>query len=141
MVKKNLKDWEDCLPHVEFAYNRAVHSTTNLCPFETVYGFKPIAPIDLLPLPLQERTNMEASKCAAYVKKIHEKTKETIELKATHKAANMNKHRKEVLFELGDLVWIHLRKDRFPDKCKSKLMPRWDGLFRVLQRSMITHTR
>ena len=86
---------------MEFAYNRAVHSTTNLCPFETVYGFKPIAPIDLLPLPLQERTNMEASKCAAYVKKIHEKTKETIELKATHKAANMNKHRKEVLFEPG----------------------------------------
>ena len=75
---------------------------------------------------------MEASKCAAYVKKIHEKTKETIELKATHKAANMNKHRKEVLFEPGDLVWIHLRKDRFPDKCKSKLMPRGDGPFRVL---------
>jgi hypothetical protein len=69
MVKKNLKDWEDCLPHVEFAYNRAVHSTTNLCPFEIVYGFKPIAPIDLLPLPLQERTNMEASERAAYKKR------------------------------------------------------------------------
>ncbi|KAK1611750.1 hypothetical protein QYE76_035423 [Lolium multiflorum] len=23
MIKKNLKEWEDCLPHVEFAYNRA----------------------------------------------------------------------------------------------------------------------
>jgi len=44
---------------------------------------------------------MEASKRAAYVKKIHEKTKEAIELKATCKAANMNKHRKEVLFEPG----------------------------------------
>ncbi|XP_020406471.1 uncharacterized protein, partial [Zea mays] len=81
MVKKNLKDWEECLPHVEFAYNRTVHSTTNLCPFEIVYGFKPIAPIDLLPLPL---------------------------------------------------VWIHLRKERFPDQRKSKLMPRGDGPFRVL---------
>jgi hypothetical protein len=69
MVKKNLKDWEKCLPHVEFAYNRAVHSTANLCPFEIVYVFKPIAPIDLLPLPLQERTNMEASKRAAYIKR------------------------------------------------------------------------
>jgi hypothetical protein len=75
------------------------HSTTNLCPFEIVYGFKPIAPIDLLPLPLQERTNMEASKHAAYIKKIHEKTKEAIELKAVRKAASMNKHRKKVLFE------------------------------------------
>jgi len=132
MVKKNLKDWEECLPHVEFAYNRAVHSTTNLCPFEIVYGFKPIAPIDLLPLPLQERTNMEASKRAAYIKKIHEKTKEAIELKAVRKAASMNKHRKKVLFEPGDLVWIHLRKERFPDQRKSKLMPRGDGPFRVL---------
>ena len=108
------------MPHVEFAYNRAVHSTTNLCPFEIVYGFKPIPPIDLLPLPLQERTNMEASKRAAYVKKIHEKTKEAVELKATCKTTSMNKHRKKVLFEPRDLVWIHLRKDRFPHQHKSK---------------------
>jgi hypothetical protein len=48
------------------------------------------------------------------------------------KAANMNKHRKKVLFESGDLVWIHLRKERFPDQRKSKLMPRGDDPFRVL---------
>ncbi|KAK1561505.1 hypothetical protein QYE76_007581 [Lolium multiflorum] len=28
LVKTNLKSWEDCLPHAEFAYNRAKHSTT-----------------------------------------------------------------------------------------------------------------
>jgi hypothetical protein len=49
VLKKNLKLWEDCLPHVEFAYNRAVHSTTNSCPFEIVYGFKSHTPMDLLP--------------------------------------------------------------------------------------------
>ena len=48
IIKKNLKEWEECLPHIEFAYNRVVHSTTNMCPFEVVYGFKPLAPIDLL---------------------------------------------------------------------------------------------
>jgi len=70
-----------------------------MCPFKIVYGFKPIALIDLLPLPLQERTNIEASKRAAYIKKVHEKTKEAIELKAGCKAASMNKHRKKVLEE------------------------------------------
>ena len=75
---------------------------------------------------------MEASKHAAYIKKIHETTKEVIKLKVTRKAASMNKHRKEESFNLGDLVWIHLRKDRFPDKRKSKLMPRGDGPFCVL---------
>jgi hypothetical protein len=111
------------LPHVEFAYNRAAHSSTNLCHFEIVYGFKPIAPIDLFPLLLQERTNMEGSKRAAYIKNIHEKTKEAIELKVVRKAASIKNHRKKVLFEPGDMVWIHLRKEHFPYQRKSKLMP------------------
>jgi hypothetical protein len=56
---------------------------------------------------------MEASKRAAYIKKIHEKTKEAIELKAVRNAASMNKHRKKVLFEPGDLVWIHYARSVF----------------------------
>ncbi|KAK1611899.1 hypothetical protein QYE76_035572 [Lolium multiflorum] len=126
------KEWEECLPHVEFAYNRAVHSTTELCPFEVVYGFKPITPLDLLPLPIHERVNMEASKRADYVKKIHEKTKELIEKKGKSNAARMNKKRKEMLFKPGDLVWVHFRKDRFPKLRKSKLKPRGDGPYKVL---------
>jgi hypothetical protein len=39
------------LPHVEIAYNRAVHSTTKFSPFEFVYGFYPLSPLDLSPLP------------------------------------------------------------------------------------------
>jgi hypothetical protein len=84
------------------------------------------------PAPTNERTNMEASKHAAYIKKIHEKTNEAIELKVVRKAANMNKHRKKVLFEPGDVVWIHLCKEHFPDQRKSKLMPREDGPFHIL---------
>jgi hypothetical protein len=43
-----------------------------------------------------------------------------------------NKGRKKVLFEQGDLVWVHLRKDRFPGQRKSKLQSRADGPFKVL---------
>ncbi|KAK1648920.1 hypothetical protein QYE76_066725 [Lolium multiflorum] len=132
MIKKNLKEWEECLPHVEFAYNRAVHSTTELCPFEVVYGFKPITPLDLLPLPIHERVNMEASKRADFVKKIHVKTKELIEKKGKSNAARKNKKRKEMLFKPGDLVWVHFRKDRFPQLRKSKLKPRGAGPYKVL---------
>jgi hypothetical protein len=77
---------------------------------------------------------MEASKRAAYIKKIHEKTKEELEKKAKYFAAKANKHQKKVIFEPGDLVLVHLRKDRFPDRRKSKLMPRGDGPFKVLAR-------
>jgi hypothetical protein len=37
-------------------------------------------------------------------------------------------------FEPSDLVWLHLRKERFPDLRKSKLMPRVDGPFKVLEK-------
>ncbi|PKI70255.1 hypothetical protein CRG98_009332 [Punica granatum] len=29
VIKKNYKYWEDCIPFIEFVYNRTVHSSTN----------------------------------------------------------------------------------------------------------------
>ena len=51
-VSKNLKSLEESLSFVEFAYNRVPHSTTKHSPFEIVYGFNPLTPLDLLPIPL-----------------------------------------------------------------------------------------
>jgi hypothetical protein len=45
-----------------------------------------------------------------------------------------SKGRKEVKLEPGDLVWLHLRKERFPDLRKSKLMSRADGPFKILEK-------
>jgi hypothetical protein len=42
--------------------------------------------------------------------------------------------RKQLIFEPGELVWLHLRKDRFSALRKSKLMPRGDGPFKVIER-------
>lgn len=39
-----------------------------------------------------------------------------------------------MIFEPGDLVWVHMRKESFPEKRKSKLAPRGDGPLKVLQR-------
>jgi hypothetical protein len=45
-----------------------------------------------------------------------------------------SKGRKKVKLEPSDLVWVHLRKDRFPDLRKSKLMPCAVGPFNVLEK-------
>jgi len=39
-----------------------------------------------------------------------------------------------MIFEARDFVWVYLRKDRFPEKRHSKLLPRGDGPFKVLER-------
>ena len=71
--------WEECLPIAEYAYSHARHSTTGKSPFVVVYGFNPLTPLDILPLPLQESTNMDARARVNYLKKMHEDTRHTIE--------------------------------------------------------------
>ena len=67
------------MPHIEFAYNRLLHSTTNMCLFKIVYGFLPRAPIALLPIPSLEKVNFDAKERAELILKMHELTKENIE--------------------------------------------------------------
>ena len=91
IIKKNLKTWEDCLPHVEFAYNRAAHFAKKYSPFEIVYGFNPLTPLDLLPLPLSERVNLDGKRKAEFVKKIHEEARRNIERRTETNVKQANK--------------------------------------------------
>ena len=58
---------------------RSDHSATKFSPFEIVYGFKPLTPMDLTPLPVSEHLNLDGKKKAEFVKQIHEKAKSNIE--------------------------------------------------------------
>jgi hypothetical protein len=78
--------------------------------------------------------NFDASKRAEFIKKLHDQARTNIEKMTQLYEKHANKGRRKVLFEQGDLVWVHLRKDRFPDQRKSKLQPRADGPFKVLRK-------
>uniref|UniRef100_A0A2N9G5A0 Uncharacterized protein n=1 Tax=Fagus sylvatica TaxID=28930 RepID=A0A2N9G5A0_FAGSY len=49
-------------------------------------------------------------------------------------ASQANKGRRRVIFEPGDWVWVHMRKERFPAHRKTKLHPRGDGPFQILEK-------
>ena len=104
LIKKNIKEWEECLPIAEFAYNRARHSTTDKSPFEVIYGFNPFSLLDILPLPLQVRINMDAGAQASYLKKVHEDTRHTIKCEVQRLATKLNINKHPMVFNIGDLV-------------------------------------
>jgi len=134
IISKNIKSWEECLPFVEFAYNRAIHSTTHCSPFEVVYGFNPLTPLDLLPIPSNVFVSDAATNKADLIKNLHKDVKERIEKQNFQVASRINKGRKELIFKPGDWVWVHFRKERFPSQRKTKLHARGDGPFQVLER-------
>ena len=77
---------------------------------------------------------MDASACVNHLKKVHEDTRQTIECQVQRLATKRNINKHPMVFNIGDLVWLHLRKDLFPRERKSKLRPRADGPFKVLER-------
>jgi len=78
-MKGSHKSWDAYLPHIEFAYN-IVHKTTNASHFEVVYGFNPLTPLDLLPLPNpRDFVHKEGAIKTEFVKKMYEKVKTQIQ--------------------------------------------------------------
>ena len=66
-------------------------TTTDKSPFEVVYGFNPLSPLDILHLPLQERINLDASARETDLKKVHQDTRNTIERQVQRLATKLNK--------------------------------------------------
>ena len=132
--KSHSKAWDLLLAHAEFAYNMAPSKTTGLSPFKVVYRVEPLSPLDPLPRPLDGKPSVEANKRVEEIKRLHDRVKSKIEKSNASYQAQANKHKRKVVFQPGNLVWVHLRKERFPTKRKSKLMPRADGPFEALER-------
>jgi hypothetical protein len=63
---------------------------------------------------------------------MHETTKLNIEKLNDKYRIATSKGRKEVKLEPGDLVWLHLRKEQFPELRKSKLMSHAVSPFEIL---------
>ncbi|GJR86227.1 RNA-directed DNA polymerase [Tanacetum coccineum] len=125
------KQWDLTLPQAEFAYNRSPNCTTGKTPFEIVYGRNPITPLDLVLIPMREPLNIDTDEQSKKIKDLHQEVRDTIVRSSTRYNAQANKHHNWVVLQEGDLVWIHLRKERFPAGRFGKINPRANGPFQV----------
>ena len=76
---------------------------------------------------------VKASKRIQEIQELHKKVKSKNEQANASYQAQANKRKRQVIFNTWNSVWLHLRKERFPSKCKSKIMPRVEGPFKVLE--------
>jgi len=65
---------------------------------------------------------------------LHEGVRLQIEKRNKLYSYKTNKRRKQVVFQLNDWVWVHMHEEWFSNHGKSKLQPRGDVIFQVLER-------
>ncbi|RDY06574.1 hypothetical protein CR513_09421, partial [Mucuna pruriens] len=119
LVFNRLGRW---IPHVEFTYNRMSSTTISYSLFELAFGFNPLSPLNLFPLPaIPNYANDEGLSKAQFVHRLHKKARLHMEKKGEQYARSAHKGRKE-------------RKDRFPHLRKSKLLPKGEDPFKMLKK-------
>ena len=102
------------MPQIEFAYYRSKYLCIGKSPFEVVYGLQPIGPFDLAPRAISKQFSSDVELRAKEIQKLRENVRKVIKKQNLKYEEHANRHRKYVKSKVGDLVGIHLRKDRFP---------------------------
>uniref|UniRef100_A0A2N9HV25 RNA-directed DNA polymerase n=1 Tax=Fagus sylvatica TaxID=28930 RepID=A0A2N9HV25_FAGSY len=134
LIGDHPKEWEEILPIAEFAFNSSINRSTQHSPFEVVYGSKPASVLDLVPLPIPKKVHPKAEEFATILQQVHQQVKLKLEAANAKYKVTADQHRKQVIFEVGDLVWVLISKDRRPEDQYSKLRPRKYGPCRILKR-------
>lgn len=134
LIGDNLKSWESCLSHAEFAHNHASNQSSGFSPFQVVYGMVPRCPLDLAPLPDATRLHGGAADFVSSLQEVHRVVAQNLSEASQKYKARADKRRREVIFEPGELVWVVLTKDRMPLHEYNKLRSRKIGPVQVLER-------
>ena len=95
-------------------FNKMMNRTTSKCPFEIVYTKAPRLTFDLTSLPKEVEIQEEAEQLAERIQKLHTEVIDHITKTTDSYKEEKNKKRREVHFQVGDLVMAHLKKKRFP---------------------------
>ena len=134
-ISEDQKNWDENLHLLCFAYNTAIHATTQFSPFYLLYGRVPKIPLDLF---TDEIVIDLALNPEEYAQQTQMKLQEAYKIVRTNRDCRMQKakirHDRSVRaakFIPNDLVWVQIKHIR---KGKNKsLSYKWEGPYVILE--------
>jgi len=117
---------------VEFAYNSSVNRTTCKSPHEIVYDFRPRQLVDLIPMEDHYRVSEYASSFVTHMYDLHKEISNKTEESNIDYKLRADVRKKFKTFNVGDIVMVLIRPERFPSETVKKLHARSAGPFKIL---------
>jgi hypothetical protein len=134
LVTEHHSQWDNILPQVEFSYNDSLNRRIGHNPFQIVYGMQPRGISELRDSEQIATRSASAEDFAEAMKELHSQVKERLQSSSQEYKRRADQHRRQLQFEVGDLILAHLRKERFPSGTYNKLKMKKIGPCKVLKK-------
>jgi hypothetical protein len=132
---ENPSQWDLALAQAEFTYNDSVNRSTGKSPFHIVYGWSPKGVVDLVALSdLEGKKSVDANDFVDSMHELQEQVKKKLQTNNDSYKQRADQHRRQKVFQEGELVMAHLRKERFPRGTYNKLKYKKIGPCRILKK-------
>ena len=135
-VNASQDNWDDLLSVAEFAINNAWQESVQATPFELNYGQHPLNPLSLATDKSGPEEPQQPSVQAfhARMSTAMRKAKDALRRAQDRQKRFADEHRREVELHQGDLVLLNSKNLRIQTAGTRKLLPKWVGPFKVLER-------
>jgi NH3-dependent NAD+ synthetase len=134
LVTKHHSQWDNILPQAEFAYNDSINRSTGQSPFQIVYGMQPRGVFELRDSEQNTTRSASAEDFSKAMRELHCRVKERLQNSSQEYKRRTDQHRRQLQFEVGDLILAHLRKERFPRGTYNKLKMKKIGPCQIIRK-------
>jgi hypothetical protein len=134
LVTEHHSSWDQILPQVKFAYNDSVNRSTGKSPFQDLYGTQPRGVSELRESEQTVTSSASAEEFAEAMQELHSQVKQRLMKSNQEYKSRADQWKRQLQFEVGDMVLAHLRKERFPRGTYNKLKMKKVGPCRVLKK-------
>jgi hypothetical protein len=134
LVTEHHSQWDNILPQAEFAYNDSINRRARHSPFQILYGMQPRGVSELRYSEHNATTIASVEDFTEAMKELYSQVKERLQNSSQEYKHRVDQHRRQLQFEVGDLILAHLRKEIFPKGTYNKLKMKNIGPCKVLKK-------